>query len=173
MADFTDAEDRKLKRLWRAKNADGKDQYPASEIGRLMHRSKGSVVGRAHRLKLPARDTPIIRFGSGPRPPQTPRVRRSTLPPLASEQATVGPPLAPVLAASKPPKPPPAPAPAATPRPATGDEPPCCWPIGEPGSRSFRFCGCVAEPGKPYCTEHAGLAYVKVRRRADHEEALA
>ena len=168
MANFTAAEDRKLKRLWRAKDADGKDQYPASEIGRLMHRSKGSVVGRAHRLKLPARDTPIIRF-SVPRPP--PRVRR-TLPPLASEQTTVGPPLAPVLAAPKPPKPPPAPA--ATPRPATGKEPPCCWPIGEPGMPGFRFCGCVALPGKPYCAEHAGLAYVPVSRsRRDVAEAIS
>jgi len=43
----------------------------------------------------------------------------------------------------------------------------CCWPLGEPGTRSFRFCDEQSEPGKPYCTEHARLAYVKVRDRRD------
>lgn len=44
---------------------------------------------------------------------------------------------------------------------------PCCWPIGEPGTRSFRFCDVGAIAGKPYCDEHAALAYVKVRDRRE------
>jgi GcrA cell cycle regulator len=43
----------------------------------------------------------------------------------------------------------------------------CCWPIGEPGTRSFHFCDAESVPGKPYCTEHAELAYVKVRDRRE------
>jgi GcrA cell cycle regulator len=43
----------------------------------------------------------------------------------------------------------------------------CCWPIGEPGTRSFRFCDDASEPGKPYCSDHAKLAYVKVRDRRE------
>ncbi|HJS84475.1 MAG TPA: GcrA family cell cycle regulator, partial [Acetobacteraceae bacterium] len=43
----------------------------------------------------------------------------------------------------------------------------CCWPIGEPGTRSFRFCDAESMPGKPYCAEHAELAYVKVRDRRE------
>jgi GcrA cell cycle regulator len=43
----------------------------------------------------------------------------------------------------------------------------CCWPIGEPGTRSFRFCDADALSGKPYCQEHAQLAYVKVRDRRE------
>ncbi len=43
----------------------------------------------------------------------------------------------------------------------------CCWPIGEPGTRSFHFCDDPSEPGKPYCSEHAKLAYVKVRDRRE------
>ncbi len=43
----------------------------------------------------------------------------------------------------------------------------CCWPIGEPGTRTFRFCDAESMPGKPYCTEHAELAYVKVRDRRE------
>lgn len=43
----------------------------------------------------------------------------------------------------------------------------CQWPIGEPGTRSFRFCDSASESGKPYCKEHAKLAYVKVRDRRE------
>jgi GcrA cell cycle regulator len=43
----------------------------------------------------------------------------------------------------------------------------CCWPIGEPGTRSFKFCDSPSEPGKPYCGEHAKVAYVKVRDRRE------
>jgi GcrA cell cycle regulator len=52
---------------------------------------------------------------------------------------------------------------AATPRVAA-----CCWPIGEPGTASFRFCDDAAMTGKPYCAAHAEIAYVRVRdRRSD------
>jgi GcrA cell cycle regulator len=34
--------------------------------------------------------------------------------------------------------------------------------LGEPGTRSFRFCEGESVPGKPYCPDHAKLAYVKV-----------
>jgi GcrA cell cycle regulator len=43
----------------------------------------------------------------------------------------------------------------------------CCWPIGEPGTRSFRFCDDESLPGKPYCGPHAALAYVKIRDRRE------
>jgi len=43
----------------------------------------------------------------------------------------------------------------------------CCWPIGEPGTKTFRFCDDAAMPGKPYCDGHAKLAYVKIRDRKE------
>ena len=43
----------------------------------------------------------------------------------------------------------------------------CCWPIGEPGTRSFRFCDAKSVPGKPYCSDHAQLAYVRLRDRRE------
>ncbi|WP_242481884.1 GcrA family cell cycle regulator, partial [Paracraurococcus ruber] len=43
----------------------------------------------------------------------------------------------------------------------------CCWPIGEPGTPEFRFCSAEAMPAKPYCTEHAAVAYVRVRDRRE------
>jgi GcrA cell cycle regulator len=45
--------------------------------------------------------------------------------------------------------------------------PSCCWPIGEPGTKTFRFCDDTSMPGKPYCDEHAKLAYVKIRDRKE------
>lgn len=41
----------------------------------------------------------------------------------------------------------------------------CCWPIGDPGTKDFHFCGAKAISGKPYCLEHVQVAYVKLRDR--------
>lgn len=41
----------------------------------------------------------------------------------------------------------------------------CCWPIGDPGTKDFHFCKATAIPGKPYCVEHAQIAYVRLRDR--------
>ena len=43
--------------------------------------------------------------------------------------------------------------------------PTCQWPIGDPGTPDFHFCGASPLSGKPYCAEHAAIAYVKIRDR--------
>ena len=35
----------------------------------------------------------------------------------------------------------------------------CRWPIGDPDSENFHFCGKQVFTGKPYCYEHCRLAY--------------
>ncbi len=35
----------------------------------------------------------------------------------------------------------------------------CRWPIGDPKSPDFIFCGGPSEPGHPYCLGHAKIAY--------------
>jgi GcrA cell cycle regulator len=35
----------------------------------------------------------------------------------------------------------------------------CRWPIGDPDSENFHFCGCQVFVGKPYCYEHCKQAY--------------
>jgi GcrA cell cycle regulator len=47
----------------------------------------------------------------------------------------------------------------------------CCWPVGEPGRKDFRFCDDAAVPGKPYCEEHCRIGYVKIRVRPVDAEA--
>ena len=153
----------RLRALW----AEG---LSTAEIGRRMGISKNAVVGKAHRLNLPARPSPIRREGAGgaPRPVVPRRVTGPTLPPLAAASA---PPPQLVTAPAPPPPAPAAPRVVAS-RPATTTfralrPQSCCWPIGEPGTKSFRFCDAEATPGKPYCQEHAAQAYVKVRDRRD------
>ena len=35
----------------------------------------------------------------------------------------------------------------------------CRWPMGHPGEPDFHFCGVKVNPGFPYCVEHCGRAY--------------
>ncbi len=137
----------KLRTLW----AEG---LSTAEIGRRLNISKNAVVGKAHRLSLPPRPSPIRRVegqAASPRPSTPKRTQGPTLPPLS---ASIGAP-APALRAIMP-------APKSSQR-AT----PCCWPIGEPGKPSFHFCNAAAATGKPYCEEHAGIAYVRIRDRRE------
>jgi GcrA cell cycle regulator len=158
--------------------------HSTAEIGRRLGVSKNAIVGKAHRLDLDARPSPIRRDAAKPtteRPSPYPRVAGPTLPPLAStggQPAVLPTPHVQVL------RPPPAigprpvaPAPAvmaaprvvmpAAPVQVRRSAPSCCWPIGEPGTKTFRFCDDISVAGKPYCDEHAKLAYVKLRDRKE------
>lgn len=42
----------------------------------------------------------------------------------------------------------------------------CRWPIGDPQSPSFHFCGAESVPGKPYCSIHVRRAYQQPPLRA-------
>ena len=41
----------------------------------------------------------------------------------------------------------------------------CRWPVGDPRSPDFRFCGCNAHEGLPYCVDHARVAYQNISKR--------
>ncbi len=176
--DWTDDAIIRLRSLW-------DEGLSTAEIGRRLSISKNSVVGKAHRLELPARPSPIRR-GPGavgvPREATPRRVSGPTLPSMATEEPeAVAPPNLP-----KPPMPHLVP----QPKPHSGTPvavrsrpslvaamtapvrlaprtPACCWPIGEPGTPSFRFCGDPALSNKPYCGPHADIAYVRVRDRRE------
>lgn len=44
------------------------------------------------------------------------------------------------------------------------DENTCHWPVGDPSSHDFFFCGAEVLPDKPYCAGHCKVAYVKPSR---------
>lgn len=41
----------------------------------------------------------------------------------------------------------------------------CKWPIGDPSSDEFRFCGRKVKESEPYCEPHCSVAYQPSRRR--------
>ncbi len=48
----------------------------------------------------------------------------------------------------------------------------CKWPLGDPSSADFRFCGRGTDKGEPYCKSHAQLAYQPARRRGVTTQAI-
>ena len=141
----------RLRALWQ-------EGHSTAEIGRRFGITKNSVVGKAHRLLLPPRPSPIRRVDVAGHVPRRAAPKRSdgpTLPPLPEAPRAV--PTVPPRALRA------VLLPEARPRVSS-----CCWPIGHPGTPSFRFCDDGALAGKPYCAEHASLAYVKVRDRREN-----
>ena len=158
-----------LRRFW----AEG---HPTAEIGRRIGVSKNAVVGKAHRLDLPGRPSPIAKESvPSTRPPKptsrivpqlpdilpvaitTPRPAPARIPVTVSVTAP-GTNVIPVKPAveSIPPEL------AETSR-SIGSRPgrTCCWPIGEPGTKTFRFCDLAIESRSSYCPDHARKAYVR------------
>lgn len=43
----------------------------------------------------------------------------------------------------------------------------CKWPIGDPATDHFYFCGLPSQPGKPYCEAHVGVAFQPMSARRD------
>ena len=177
---------RSLAQLW----AEG---YSTAEIGRRLGVSKNAIVGKAHRLILEPRPSPIRRASAtqpSDRLPSYARKAGPTLPPLASASVVSN-----VVLPSnvKPLRPSVSPARIAvmsganlsavvasvgdkasnafshhaSPNQVRRSAPSCCWPIGDPGTKAFRFCDDLSLPGKPYCDQHAKLAYVKIRDRKE------
>jgi|SRR5208283_5098238 len=141
----------RLKRLW----AEG---HSNAEIGRRLGVSENAVTGKVHRLDLPGRPSLIKRNDGTPKKPQAPgRIKKGapTLPDLN---------LGPLPPTEEPP-----PVIKKAFKNGAGD---CCrWPLGEPGSRSFRYCDEPTLPRKPYCEAHAAIAYVRVRDRREDDYA--
>ena len=139
-----------------------------TEIGRQLGFSKSAIIGKARRLHLPARLSPIRKGGAAAptrtrdRRPRPPAPRLAAISPIQADPTPTPalprgtPSAAAVNPASS----------AATPSETRrASAKPCCWPIGDPGTPAFRFCDLPAEAGKPYCTEHCDIAY---ERRPKH-----
>ena len=48
----------------------------------------------------------------------------------------------------------------------------CKWPIGDPATDTFWFCGHDSEPGKPYCKTHISIAFQPITQRRSRKETL-
>lgn len=128
--------------------------------------TRNAVIGKAHRLGLESRPSPIRGNGTGSRrrnraidraaeakalrgtmadeeiggekivPDGDQRIAESVLPPMARRG---------------------------------GDVKACLWPTGDPGKDNFSFCGDDTVPSRPYCSKHCAVAYI----RKDNKSAAA
>jgi GcrA cell cycle regulator len=156
--------------------------------------TRNAVIGKAHRLGLASRPSPL----KGPEgtSEEAPRARKRAEPAPAASKAEVSP--AAAAPTAIPPSgtigsdasgivPPPearaaAPAAAAPSPPRKSARAParpsrvtlldlndriCKWPIGHPDEPDFHFCGKPVSPGFPYCAEHCLVAYQSQLQRKD------
>ncbi|CAO4177767.1 GcrA family cell cycle regulator [Methylorubrum populi] len=157
-----------LRRLW-------DDGLSASQIAlQIGGVSRNAVIGKVHRLGLSGRVKPI-----GPSAAQGRRKEELAPTEVALESVVVIEeptlPEPPAIIAHRPapdfPKPPQAlPEPVAlavSERVTIMDlrDSMCRWPMGDPTSPEFRFCGGRAITGLPYCTTHAQIAYQPAAER--------
>jgi GcrA cell cycle regulator len=142
---WTDERVETLKKLWL-------DGLSASQIAKQLGGvTRNAVIGKVHRLGLSGRaapshpSRPAFKAPRQPRPISTPVSRPRSLEPRPHH--------------------------APAPRPAPFVELPgtatvltlgahmCKWPIGDPTSSDFTFCGRRASDEGPYCVDHARVAY--------------
>jgi GcrA cell cycle regulator len=130
-----------LKKLW----GEGRTAAEiAKELGGI---TRNAVIGKAHRLKLSNRVSPIQQTVAKPaparkvediRPEPAPRrvAANNDLPPIKVKGVKM----------------------------EELREKMCRWPIGDPKDPKFHFCGCVSAAGMPYCADHARMAYQAATR---------
>ncbi|MGH1404082.1 MAG: GcrA family cell cycle regulator [Alphaproteobacteria bacterium] len=145
-----------LKKLWG-------EGHTAAEIAKQLGGvTRNAVIGKAHRLKLSNRVSPIQQNKkpansnkSVERKVQTEKAKAQT----SSVQQAVARKSAPSSIVEEKPI-------------RAGDlyslmdlQPRMCrWPSGDPKEEGFGFCGCKTMPGLPYCEEHAKMAYQAATR---------
>ena len=130
-----------LKKLW------GEGKTAAEIAGTLGGVTRNAVIGKAHRLKLSNRMSPI-------------QQHKKTKAPVAANNSA--PPAAPVAPKRR--------------RKKDIDIPRgkglslidltpsmCRWPSGDPQEEDFGFCAETCAPSMPYCEEHARIAYQAAR----------
>ena len=117
----------KLKKLW-------DEGLPITKIGLKLGVSRNAIAGKAHRLGLPKRNSPISKSGDPRKNKPDSYIEASKELPLKISLREV-----------------------------EWSRNRCCWPIGDPKLPGFAFCGTSIMPGRPYCEEHSNLAYTSTR----------
>lgn len=178
---WTDERIALLKQYW-------EEGRSASQIAELLGEglSRNAVIGKAHRLGLASRPSPLKTGEPKAEPKARPEPKAAAPKPAAPRPAPAAPAPAPVQAQA-PVRPTPAPVAqpvAAEPMPqAIRSSAPrakggrvtlldlndriCKWPIGHPDEPDFHFCGKPVNPGFPYCSEHCLVAYQAQMPRRD------
>jgi GcrA cell cycle regulator len=139
---WTDERVAQLKRMW------GEGRTAAEIAKELGGVTRNAVIGKAHRLKLSNRISPIQQDNKKPAHVSAP-VREKVAAPIVTRAANHDP--MPVRAGGV--------------KMSELKDRMCRWPIGDPREPNFHFCGGPGVPGLPYCPEHAKMAYQAARTR--------
>src|ERR1700759_1654735 len=131
-----------LKKLWL-------EGLSASQIAKQLGGvTRNAVIGKVHRLGLSGRaapsqpSRPTFKAPRAPRPAPAPAPRR-----VAEHHRAPAP--VPVLCPEEP----------GSATVLTLGAHMCKWPIGDPASNTFSFCGRRSDQDGPYCAHHAQIAY--------------
>ncbi|MDC0233180.1 GcrA family cell cycle regulator [Pelagibacteraceae bacterium] len=132
----------KLRELW--------DQgLPTAQIGKLLGFTKNAVVGKAHRIGLERRPSPIRRTAVKPdrkkaRSPIIPKLNFEIAKEEVKEFQVIQQNFQPIIKNHL----------------TKSAKRGCEWPEGHPDEIDFKFCGKERFEDKPYCIDHCAVAYV-------------
>ena len=121
---------KELEKLWN-------EGHPISKIGEMMGVSRNSVAGKAHRMGLPKRTSPISSSKKENLNDEPNNLTSNKDIPLKIKLRGV-----------------------------QWSRTKCCWPEGDPKQNDFKFCGQDIFPGRPYCDKHSLLAYTNTRENS-------
>ena len=121
---------KELEDLW-------KQGHPISKIGEILGVSRNSVAGKAHRMGLPKRTSPISSLKKEKLSDRKNDEKDDKNIPLKIKLRGV-----------------------------QWSRIKCCWPEGDPKQNDFKFCGQDIFPGRPYCDKHSLLAYTNTRENS-------
>lgn len=154
--------------------------YAASAIGDYLGFTKNGIIGKAHRLDLDGRPSPIRPSSGTPRPAKPKPAPRATLPPLPSgivvptEQPRLAPTFRPGFNFVRPVQQPrfePIARPVETPRPIVvlPMTAKCLYPLWGDGPPTHLHCGKPAPLGDSWCPECRKVVFIRARdRREDY-----
>ena len=141
----------RLKELW--------DQgLPTAQIGKLLGFTKNAVVGKAHRIGLERRPSPIRRTAVKP---DRKKARSPIVPTLkfeASKEELNEPPIQQTFQ------------PTVKNFFTSQTKRGCEWPEGHPDESDFKFCGKDRFDDKPYCIDHCAVAYVIPEKEEEKQQ---
>ncbi len=144
----------RLRELW--------DQgLPTAQIGKLLGFTKNAVVGKAHRIGLERRPSPIRRTAVKPdrkkaRSPIVPKlnfeVAKEEIKDIPKTQQNFQPAVKNLF--------------------TNNVKRTCEWPEGHPDEHDFKFCGKERFEDKPYCLDHCAVAYVIPEKEESEKNQL-
>lgn len=181
---WTDERVELLKKMW---NEGQSASQIAKELGGV---TRNAVIGKVHRLGLSNRTSgtvPAKPAAEKPAPAQNKAAPKAAAPKadgIAKEPPArpLPPARRPIITAGQPLPPQPSPneiSPEALARQSEVEkkakrltlmeltERTCKWPVGDPATEEFWFCGLSVQPGKPYCEAHVGVAFQPMSARRD------